>query len=63
MDAIVPDHHAIQTLRALISRIRKLMTERGAHAARTVVLLPYIHLVPVARKVWARNSRRILPSG
>ena len=31
------------------------MDERGAHAARTVVLLPYIHLLPVARKLWGEQ--------
>jgi ATP-dependent helicase/nuclease subunit B len=55
MDAIAPNHHATATLQALISRVRLLMTERGAHAARTVVLLPYIHLLPVAARAWAQQ--------
>ncbi len=59
MDAIVQTHHATQAWHALISRIRGLMEERGAHAARTVVLLPYIHLLPVARQIW----REQVPDG
>jgi ATP-dependent helicase/nuclease subunit B len=59
MNAIAPGHHATQALRALISRIRELMAERGAHAARTVVLLPYAQLMPIARRFWAEQ----VPSG
>lgn len=39
-----------------MSRVRRLMAERGAHAARTVVLLPYIQLIPVATRVWAQQA-------
>ena len=59
MDAIAQTHHATQALRALISRIRELIAERGAHAARTVVLLPYAQLMPIARRLWAEQ----VPSG
>lgn len=59
MDAIASTHHATATLQASLERIRLLMTERGVHAARTVVLLPYIHLVPVATRAWAQQ----LPDG
>lgn len=31
------------------------MAARGAHPARTVVLLPYAQLMPVARQFWARQ--------
>ena len=55
MDAIVQSHHATQSLRALTGRIRELMAERGAHPARTVVLLPYAQLMPVARRLWAEQ--------
>jgi ATP-dependent helicase/nuclease subunit B len=55
MDAIVEKHHATQAWHALTSRIRSVMDERGAHAARTVVLLPYIHLLAVARKLWGEQ--------
>jgi len=56
MDAIAQTHHATSALQALMSRVRKLMAERGAHAARTVVLLPYIQLVPVATRIWAQQA-------
>ena len=32
--------------------LRAAITARGAHAARTVVLLPYAQLMPVARQSW-----------
>jgi ATP-dependent helicase/nuclease subunit B len=53
MDAIAPDHDA--ALPAVISRIRELIAERGVHPARTVVLLPYVQLLPGARKLWAEQ--------
>ncbi|MEK9803720.1 MAG: PD-(D/E)XK nuclease family protein, partial [Curvibacter sp.] len=31
------------------------MRSRGAHAARTVVLLPYAQLMPQAARAWARQ--------
>ena len=54
-----PTHHATATLQSLTARIALLMTARGAHAARTVVLLPYIHLISVAAKAWAQH----IPTG
>jgi ATP-dependent helicase/nuclease subunit B len=55
MDAIAQTHHSTQALRALISRVRALMAERGAHPARTLVLLPYVQLMPHARDAWAEQ--------
>jgi ATP-dependent helicase/nuclease subunit B len=34
--------------------LQQAMAARGAHPARTVVLLPYAQLMPVARQCWAR---------
>lgn len=36
-----------------MQRLQAAMAARGAHAARTVVLLPYAQLMPVARQFWA----------
>jgi len=36
-----------------VTRLRQEMEARGAHAARTVVLLPYAQLMPLARRFWA----------
>ncbi|WP_299790893.1 PD-(D/E)XK nuclease family protein [Ramlibacter sp.] len=36
-----------------MQRLAAAITARGAHAARTVVLLPYAQLMPVARQFWA----------
>ena len=35
-----------------LARIRAAMTARGAHAARTIVLVPYAQLLPVAARLW-----------
>jgi ATP-dependent helicase/nuclease subunit B len=55
MDAIAQTHHATAAMQALMSRARELMEARGAHPARTVVLLPYFQLMPVARQAWAEQ--------
>jgi ATP-dependent helicase/nuclease subunit B len=39
----------------LIARIAGEVRCRGAHPARTVVLLPYAQLIPVAKKLWAQT--------
>ena len=33
--------------------LQRELQARGVHAARTVVLLPYAQLMPVARQFWA----------
>ncbi len=55
MDAIAQTHHAAVALHALMSQVRQHMAERGAHAARTVVLVPYAQLMPLVRQVWAQQ--------
>ncbi|MBT2325065.1 PD-(D/E)XK nuclease family protein [Variovorax paradoxus] len=37
----------------LVGRISRVLAERGLHAARTVVLVPYAQLMQVARTMWA----------
>lgn len=56
MDAIAPDHDGQGVLAALLDRLARLMAQRGAHAARTVVLVPYAQLMPLARRLWARHA-------
>jgi len=41
----------------LIAAIRELLAQRGAHAARTVVLVPYAQLMPVAKRLWSVQVR------
>lgn len=53
MDAIASGREA-PVLADLLGRLRVLMAERGAHPSRTVVLVPYAQLMPVARRAWAR---------
>lgn len=38
---------------ALVAEIQELMARHGAHPSRTVVLVPYAQLMPVARRHWA----------
>ncbi|WP_228488330.1 PD-(D/E)XK nuclease family protein [Caenimonas koreensis] len=40
-------------MHALMKRIRELMHARDAHAARTVVLAPYVQLLAFLREAWA----------
>lgn len=39
-----------------MERLAHEMAARGAHAARTVVLLPYAQLMPVAQQFWAARA-------
>ena len=56
MVAIAQSDQALRALRAAAVRIGQLMSERGAHPARTVVLLPYIQLLPLVRHVWSQQA-------
>ncbi len=40
-----------------MSSIRSLIGQRRAHPARTVVLLPYAQLMPVAKRLWAQEMQ------
>ena len=40
--------------RGLVPRLQQLMQERSVHAARTLVLLPFAQLRPVAAEMWTR---------
>jgi hypothetical protein len=40
--------------RGLLQRIQDAMQQRKAHPARTLVLLPYAHLLPLAGRLWAQ---------
>nr|MBA2673845.1 PD-(D/E)XK nuclease family protein [Ramlibacter sp.] len=59
MDAIATTHAAATLWRGCIGRLLELVGRHGAHPARTVVLLPYAQLMPVARRFWAER----VPSG
>ena len=54
MDAIATNHHAARAWALLLGRVAGLIGSRGAHPARTVVLLPYAQLMPVAARAWAQ---------
>jgi ATP-dependent helicase/nuclease subunit B len=53
MDAIAKDPGQGGGAPAWLARLRALINERGAHPARTVVLVPYAQLMPLARQSWA----------
>ncbi|MFZ3219837.1 MAG: PD-(D/E)XK nuclease family protein, partial [Rhodoferax sp.] len=44
----------LDTTSGLLARIQTVMRQRGAHPARTVVLLPYAQLMPLAARLWAQ---------
>lgn len=44
----------LDTPGGLLARIQAVMRQRGAHPARTVVLLPYAQLMPLAARLWAQ---------
>ena len=54
MVAIAQAHRATRRLAVLMQAVRDEMERRGVHASRTVVLLPYLHLVAAATQEWAR---------
>jgi ATP-dependent helicase/nuclease subunit B len=55
IDAIAETHRTALALDGLMSRVRELIEARGAHPARTVVLMPFLHLLQPAREAWARQ--------
>jgi ATP-dependent helicase/nuclease subunit B len=59
MNPIAQKHAAPAVLRALMSTLRQLIADRGAHPARTVVLVPYAQLMQPARTMWAAE----MPNG
>jgi ATP-dependent helicase/nuclease subunit B len=52
------DHPAVvlwaRPVHGLLPRIQAAMLARGAHPARTLVLLPYAQLLPLAARLWAQ---------
>ena len=38
----------------VLPHVRQHLAQRGAHAARTVVLVPYAQLMPLARALWGQ---------
>jgi ATP-dependent helicase/nuclease subunit B len=54
MNAIVQTHQQ-RRWKELVVAIRELLARHCAHPARTVVLVPYLQLMPVARRVWAQR--------
>lgn len=53
-----PEHPAMALWLApetgLLARLQAALAQRGAHPARTLVLLPYAQLLPLAQRLWAR---------
>lgn len=54
MTAIATNHHALLAWRRVMAQIAERMATHGAHPARTVVLLPYAQLMPLAARLWAQ---------
>ncbi len=56
MEAIAKGDPSGGILDGLVQQMAGLMAQRGAHAARTLVLVPYAQLMPLARRAWARHA-------
>ena len=56
MNVIAPTHEPEGVLRSSMRNLKALILQRGAHPARTVVLLPYAQLMPLAAKAWAAEA-------
>lgn len=52
------DHPAmalwLEPVQGLLARLQTAMLQRQAHPARTLVLLPFAQLLPLAQRLWAR---------
>lgn len=55
IDAIAQDDHAIGPLDRAVAQVTAWLQASGAHAARTVVLVPYAQLMQPAQRAWARQ--------
>ena len=56
IDEIAKSHHAVQSWDRVIADIQHHMARRGAAATGTVVLVPYVQLIPLARSAWLRST-------
>lgn len=56
MDEIAKSHGARQGWALLMRQIRSDLARRGAHPARTVVLLPFAQMMPLAGQAWAEEA-------
>jgi ATP-dependent helicase/nuclease subunit B len=52
MDDIAINHHALRAWARVADAIHHAIAQRGVHASRTVVLLPFAQLMPLARAAW-----------
>lgn len=55
MEAIASDHQTT-ALEVRMAEAVAVLSQRAAHPARSVVLLPYAQLIPLAKQAWARLS-------
>jgi len=56
MADIAKTHHALRNWEQVAATIQSGMAQRAVHASRTVVLLPYAQLMPLARAAWIQNT-------
>jgi len=58
----LPDH-TDQAWQAIVAQLALALRDRGAHPGRTVILLPYAQLMPVARRCWIEHIDPVAGSG
>ena len=56
MDDIAINHHALRAWARVADAIHHAIAQRGVHASRTVVLLPFAQLMPLARSAWLQAT-------
>ena len=56
MNDIAKNHHAQRSWQRVAESIRVAMAQRQVHASRTVVLLPFAQLMPLARDAWLQAT-------
>lgn len=56
MNEIVKNDHGIREWDRVMSALRREIDLRQIHPARTVVLLPYVQLIGIARSAWMRTT-------
>ena len=56
MNDIATNHHALRSWERVARSIRAAIEQRGVHASRTVVLLPFAQLMPLARAAWLQAT-------
>ena len=56
MDDIATNHHAVRSWQFVMDAVVREIGARGVHASQTIVLVPFVQLIPIARNAWVRAT-------